>query len=128
MRCGRIELDGVVDLRAGRPRGLEAHADLDALHRLHGHHRLRQAAVELFVPLRVRAESVGQALDADLDDAAQRVAGRLQPSINAATSSSRSGSSVYRMLLVAQRPLFCQRGRLAAESPTRRPAPRRQRP
>ena len=50
---------------------------------------LGQPAVELLVPLGVRAESEGHALDADLDDAAQRVAGPLAAwSINAVISSS----------------------------------------
>ena len=72
-----IVVDGVVDLGAGPPGRLEAQADLDPLHRLHGHHGLGQPAVELAVPLGVGAQPEGHALDADLDDAAQRVAGAL---------------------------------------------------
>ena len=70
----RIVVDRIVDLRAGTPGRLETHADLDPLDRLHRHHGLGQPAVELLVPLRVRAEAEGDALDADLDHAAQRVA------------------------------------------------------
>ena len=63
-----------MDLRAAAAGRLEAQADLDALDRLHGHHGLGQPAVELAVPLGVRAQAEGQALDAHFDDAAERVA------------------------------------------------------
>ena len=72
-----IVADRVVDLGAAAPGRLEPQADLDPLDRLHRHDRLGQPAVELAVPLGVRAQSEGHALDADLDDAAQRVAGPL---------------------------------------------------
>ena len=89
--CGRVKpsdgvsptrgivLDRIVDLRAAVPGRLESHPDLDPLDRLHRHHRLGQPAVELLVPLGVRAEAEGHALDADLDDSAQRVALLLPP-------------------------------------------------
>ena len=70
----RIVTDRIVDLGAGSPGRLEAHADLDALDRRNRHHRLGQPAVEPPVPLRVRAEAEGHALGADLDQSAQRVA------------------------------------------------------
>ena len=67
-------MDRVVDLGARPPGGLEAQADLDPLDRLDRHHGLGQPAVELPVPLRVRAESEGDAFGADLDQPAERVA------------------------------------------------------
>ncbi len=73
----RIVADRVVDLEAGKPRRLKPHADLDAFDRLHGHDRLGEPAIELLVPLGVRAEAKGDALDADFDDPAERVAGPL---------------------------------------------------
>ena len=70
----RVVMNRVVHLRAGPPGRLESQADLHALDRLHGHHGLRQTAVELAVPLGMRAQAERQPLDAHLDDAAQRVA------------------------------------------------------
>ena len=112
MRLAGIELDRVVDLRAGRPRGLKTHADLDAFHRLHGHHGLGQAAVELLVPLGMRAESVGQALDANLDDAAQRVAGLLAVIDQFGDLVVAIGIEGVHDAAVAPRALFFERARL----------------
>ncbi len=67
-------MNRVVNLRAAPPRRLEAEADLDALDRLHGHHGLRDPAVELAIPLRMRAEADRQAVDPHLDHAAEGVA------------------------------------------------------
>ena len=104
------------------------HADLDAFHGLHGHHGLGQAAVELLVPLGVRAESVGQALDADLDDAAQRVAGLLAAIDQFGDLVVTIGIERVHDAAVAAGALFFERARLGAESPIRRPARRRRRP
>ena len=62
-----VVADGIVDLGAGMPGGLEPHADFHPLDRLHRHDRLGQPAVEPLVPLGVRAQSERDALDADLD-------------------------------------------------------------
>ena len=72
-----IVLDRVVNLGARMPGGLEPQADFHPLDRLHGHDRLGQPAIEFFVPLGVRAQAEGDALDANFDDTAQRVAGPL---------------------------------------------------
>ncbi len=69
-----VVVNRVVNLRAAAPGRFEAEADLDAFDRLHGHHRLGEPAVELAVPLGMRAEAERQAFDAHLDDAAERVA------------------------------------------------------
>jgi hypothetical protein len=82
--CNELSADGqVVDFFYGcgahsdtpaAPRRLEAHANLHALDRLHRHHSLGESAVELAVPLRVRAEADRQAVHMHLHDAAERVA------------------------------------------------------
>ena len=56
---------------AGR---LEAHANLDALDRLHCHHGLRKPSVELAIPLGVGAEADRQARNLHFDDASERIA------------------------------------------------------
>ena len=73
-RCALVELNRIVNFRARPPGRFEAQADFDAFDRLHRHHRLRQAAVELAIPLGVRAQAERQPFDAHFDDAAQRVA------------------------------------------------------
>src|ERR1041385_141573 len=70
----RIEENLVVHLRAATTRHLEAQADLDPLHRLDTHERAREPAVELQVPLRVRAETWRHPQRDDFKDAAQRIA------------------------------------------------------
>ena len=67
-------MNRVVHLRAAAPGRLEAETDLNSLDRLHGHDGLRQPAVELAVPLRVRSQSDRQAVHPDFDHAAERVA------------------------------------------------------
>ena len=57
------------------PGDLEAVADLDALHRLDAHQRLREQAVDAAVPVDVRAEPGRDAVAEHLDDAAERVPG-----------------------------------------------------
>ncbi len=69
-----VVVNRIVDLRAGTAGRREAQADFDALDRLHGHHRLSQPAVELAIPLGVRAQAEGHAVHLHLDDAAERVA------------------------------------------------------
>src|SRR5690606_18165462 len=66
--------DGVVDLAARQPEGPPAVADLAGLNGRHAHHRLRQATVELAVPLRVRAQAHRHVPEPRLDDAAEGVA------------------------------------------------------
>ena len=61
-------------LRPAAAGGLEAHADLDTLDRLHGHHRLRNATIELAIPLGMRAEADRQPHDLHFHDATERVA------------------------------------------------------
>ena len=63
-----------MNLGAGTPGGLETQADFHPLDRLHRHDRLGQPAIELLVPLCVRAQAEGDALDANFDDTAQGVA------------------------------------------------------
>ena len=70
----RIEENLIMNLRAASPRHLEAEADLDAFHRLNAHQRLRQPAVELAIPLRVRAQTRRQSQSDDFEDTAQSVA------------------------------------------------------
>ena len=61
---------------AAPPAGdLEAVADLDALHGLDAHERLREQAVDAAVPVHVRAEPGRDAVAEHLDHAAERVAG-----------------------------------------------------
>src|SRR5207244_335166 len=72
---GFVEMNYIMNLRSGAASGFEAETDFDALDCLYSHHRLRDAAVELEVPLRMSAEAKRHALDANLDDAAQRIAG-----------------------------------------------------
>src|SRR5690606_15311101 len=62
-----IGLDLVVDGGAGQARGGEAHADLDALHRLDGHERVGDPAVELAIPGSVAAEADRQTGRDDLE-------------------------------------------------------------
>ena len=52
--------DRIVHLGSRAPRGLEAHADLDALDRGDRHQHARQSAVELAIPADMTAESDGQ--------------------------------------------------------------------
>ena len=63
-------------LAAAARRGDEAVAELDALHRLDAHERLGEEAVDAAVPVDVGAEPGGDAVPEDLDDTAERVAGR----------------------------------------------------
>jgi len=50
-------------------------ADLDAFDRLDAHEGLREASVELAVPLNMGAEAGGDARREDLEDAAECIAG-----------------------------------------------------
>ena len=61
-------------LGAASPGRFKAHADFHALDRLLGHHGLSEPAVELAIPLGVRAQADGQPVDADLHHATERVA------------------------------------------------------
>ena len=67
-------LDRVVGLGAGAAAGGQGGADLHRLDGRYRHHRLGQPAVELLVPLRVRAEAGGHAVGDHGDRAAQGVA------------------------------------------------------
>jgi len=69
-----VVTDRVVNLRPAPLGGLETQTDLNAFDGLDAHHGLRQPAVQLAVPLRVAAQPEGQPVDADLDNAAERVA------------------------------------------------------
>ena len=66
--------DLVVGVAAPDAGDLEAVADLDALHRLDAHQRLGEQAVDLAVPVHVRAEPGRHAVAEHLDHAAERVA------------------------------------------------------
>ena len=72
-----VVADFVVQLGAAHPRRLEAPSDLDALDRLQAQQRMREASVELAIPLHVAAEADRQSGRDHLDDAAERVAGFL---------------------------------------------------
>ena len=61
-------------LAAALARDLEAVADLDALHGLDAHQRLREQAVDLAVPVHVRTETRRHAVAEHLDDPAEGVA------------------------------------------------------
>src|SRR5512144_2516919 len=74
-----VEENLVVDLRAGPPGRLEAHADLRALDRVDGAEGPRQETVQLPVPLHVGAKAYRAAHGHALEDATQRVPGRLGP-------------------------------------------------
>ena len=63
-----------MDLRAAPARHFEAEADLHPFDRLNAHQRLRQTAVELAVPLRMRAQPRRQAQGHNLEDTAQGIA------------------------------------------------------
>ena len=63
-----------MDLRARHGRDADALADADRLDRGDRHHGLREAPIELAVPLDVRAESGRQASHDDLERAAEGVA------------------------------------------------------
>ena len=52
----------------------DAAPNLDSLDRLDAHYRLRQQAVELFVPVDVSAEAGGNAVDHYFEDAADGIA------------------------------------------------------
>ena len=69
--------DLVVDARPGQPGDVRALADADGLDRGNRHDGLRQAAVELAIPLHVAAQAHRQSRDDDLERAAERVAGLL---------------------------------------------------
>ena len=71
---GAVVLDLVVGGAAGQVGDGEPRADLDPLHRLHAHAGGGQTRVELPVEVDIGAEPRRQAVDDDLDDAAQRVA------------------------------------------------------
>ena len=58
----------------GSGRG-DSRADLHALHRLDGHHGLRQPRVEFFVPLRVRAEAGDHIVRHNFENASHGVSG-----------------------------------------------------
>ena len=66
-----------MDLRAGTARRLEAEANLGALDGMDGAEGSGQAAVELAVPLDVRAQAHGAAEGDHLEDPAQGIAGSL---------------------------------------------------
>ncbi len=65
----------VVQFRAEDARRTEAHPELDALDRLQAHQRVRDAAVELAVPLHVAAEADRESARNHFHDAAESVAG-----------------------------------------------------
>ena len=67
--------DRIVHLGAGRLGCCYAAAELNRLHRLQAHQRLREQAVETLVPVGVRADARRQAVHDDLEDAADGVAG-----------------------------------------------------
>ena len=69
-------VDDVVDLRPQAPGLLEAEPELDALHDLDARDAPRERGVESTVPVDVRADTDREAVDDDLEDAADRVAGR----------------------------------------------------
>ena len=55
---GRFVVENfVLHFAAERTGSENARADLDGLHRLHAHDGLRELAIQLFVPLRVRAKA-----------------------------------------------------------------------
>ena len=60
-------------LRAPPAGDVEALTELDALHRLNAHERLREQPVELAVPVHVAAQADGHAVREDLDDPPDRV-------------------------------------------------------
>src|SRR6266545_3876819 len=76
--AGGVEQDLVVDLGAGSSRGLEAHADLGAFDGVNGAEGSGEPAVELAVPLHIRAQADGAVEGHHLEDATQRIAGRLR--------------------------------------------------
>ena len=104
-----------MDLGAGTPGGLEAHPDLDPLDRLDRHHGLGEPAVEFLVPLRVRAEAEGDALDADLDDAAQSVPFVCRPIDAGENFGVLVGVQGIECALVAHFPLLGESARQAAD-------------
>src|SRR5208282_5062775 len=65
--------DFVLHFAAEGTRGENPGADLDGFNRLHAHQRLRQPAVQLFIPLCVRAEADGHGMSHDLKYAADGV-------------------------------------------------------
>ena len=76
MAVGVPALDDVVDRRAEAARLLEAEPELDALDDVDAHDGRRERGIEPAVPVDVRAQPDGQPVDHDLEDAADRVAGR----------------------------------------------------
>ena len=71
----RRRQDLVVDARAGAERDLRADADADGLDGVNAHHRLREPAIELAIPLHVGAEAGRDAGGDHFERAAERVAG-----------------------------------------------------
>ncbi len=65
----------VVDLRAGEAGAGEGVADFDTLRSVDAQHRLADPAVQLAVPVDVRAEADRDVKGDDLQNAAERVAG-----------------------------------------------------
>src|SRR5208282_3330218 len=72
---GRVETNLIVQRRSADPACLEADSELYALGRLQAHERVREASIELAIPLHVAAEPHGKTCGNDLDDAAEGVAG-----------------------------------------------------
>src|SRR5215469_7331718 len=72
-----IKSDLVMQSRAANAPGLEADAELDTLGGLQAHQCMRQAPIELAIPLNVAAEADRQSARDHLDDAAEGVAGLL---------------------------------------------------
>ena len=72
--CVRVELDRVVHLGTGSARRLESQTNLDTFDGLYGHHRLRQASVELAIPLGMGAESKWQSFHTNFDNTPERIA------------------------------------------------------
>src|SRR5229473_1725933 len=72
---GFIVGDFVLHFAAVGAGGGDAGANFDAFDGLDAHYRLREAAVELFVPLCVAAEADGDVVSDDLEDAADGVTG-----------------------------------------------------
>ena len=70
-----VPADRVVRLAAAHAGDREALADLDRLHRLDAHQRLREQAVDATIPVHVRTEPGRHAVAEHLDHSAERVAG-----------------------------------------------------
>ena len=70
-----IVRDFILHIASVRTCDRYAVADFHGFHGLHAHQRLRQAAIELIVPLRVAAETGRNIVHNNLKNAAHRVVG-----------------------------------------------------